>query len=396
MRENRVVAAGLLACLTACGGGGGDEDWLYPIWVPSDVVVADIDGDGRNDVLTLGQYTASASQREGRLTIHPQASPGSFGEGRTSAVGLFPWRLAVGDIDGDDRIDVVVADVDDNAVWLLLQSPAERGRFLAPRRLATGVIPYDITIGDLNGDGAPDVAIPDARSGSGRLVLLYQDPTVRGSFEPGTSLALPGISSSAVASADLDGDGRADLAMALATTSSGNASQQRLGFSLQQQDGSMGTVTTLAPQTGLNVERLSIADYDGDGRRDLFAYFTPASTPYDAKLTVLLQGPVPTSFLAPVDTTVQGLRGLNDAVFADLDGDGRPDAALTGFYPVGSPSTVESRLSRLTQSGNGGFALTATRDLPFPASRVTAGDVDGDGRNEIVVVGGESQYLVLD
>jgi hypothetical protein len=97
-----------------------------------------------------------------------------------------------------------------------------------------------------------------------------------------------------------------------------------------------------------------------------------------------------------VDTPVGDLRGLDDAVFADLDGDGRPDAALTGFFPVGSPSVVHSRLNRFTQSGGGEFAIVSSTELPFAASRLTAGDVDGDGRSEIVLLGEEGRYLVVD
>jgi len=46
--------------------------------------------------------------------------------------------------------------------------------------------------------------------------------------------------------------------------------------------------------------------------------------------------------------------------------------------------------------GAGAFALVSSRDIPFSASRVTAGDVDGDGRNEVVVLGPEDRYQVTD
>jgi hypothetical protein len=168
------------------------------------------------------------------------------------------------------------------------------------------------------------------------------------------------------------------------------------GISLQQPDGAMGVVTTLAPQSGLNVARMKIADYDGDGRNDVFAYFTPFSTNYHAKLMVLLQAPAGGGYGAPVDTSMEGLKGIDDAVMADLDGDSGPDAAVAGFFPVGSPSVVHARVNRFTQSGDGAFALVSSSDLPITASRLTAGDVDGDGRNELVLLGPEDRFLVLD
>jgi alkanesulfonate monooxygenase SsuD/methylene tetrahydromethanopterin reductase-like flavin-dependent oxidoreductase (luciferase family) len=138
-----------------------------------------------------------------------------------------------------------------------------------------------------------------------------------------------------------------------------------------------------------------IADYEGDGRNDVFAYFTPFSDAYESTLTVLRQGPTPGSLAAPADTAMTGIKGEMDAVFADLDGDRRPDAAVAGFFPVGSPSTVQARLNRFTQSGSGGFALVTGSDLTVDASRITAGDVDGDGRNELVVLGAGDRYLVV-
>ena len=127
---------------------------------------------------------------------------------------------------------------------------------------------------------------------------------------------------------------------------------------------SMGRpVVSMAPQRGLNVARMKVADYDGDGQNDLFAYLTAFSTDYNAKLMVLLQGPVRGQFSAPVDTFMTDLKGIDDAVIADLDGDRRPDAAVAGFFPVGSPSVVQARINRFTQSGAGAFALVSSGDL---------------------------------
>ena len=130
-----------------------------------------------------------------------------------------------------------------------------------------------------------------------------------------------------VAVADVDGDGRSDLAMVIALPRDGYTPNSVLGISLQRPDGTMGPVATMAPQRGLNVARMKVADYDGDGQNDLFACFTPFSTGYNAKLMVMLRGPVRGQFYAPVDTSMRDLKGIDDAVIADLDGDLRPDQA---------------------------------------------------------------------
>ena len=401
MRRGRCTATVLALLLTACGGGGGGgggaADWLYPLWVPTDVAVADMDGDGRADILTLAQYSASQNQREGRLIVHLQSSPGAFTATQTAIVGEYPWRLAVGDIDGDGAADVAVVDVGGSrGVWVLLQDRGHRGHLLAAREVASGVSAYDLALADLNGDGASDLAVANSTTGSARLELLYQDPAQRGSFRSAVALTVPGTATTGVAAGDLDGDGRSDLAMTVALPKDGYTPNGAIGLSYQQPDGTMGPVATHAPQRGLNVTRMAIADYDGDGMNDVFAYFTPFSAQYEAKLTVLLQGPVRGRFAAPVDTSMRGMKGLDDAVFADLDGDRRPDAAVAGFFPEGSPSVVHTRLNRFTQSGAGAFALVSSSELSVDASRATAGDVDGDGRNETVVLGSEDRFVVLD
>ena len=74
------LGALLLSTLVACGAGNPDDNWLYPLWVPTDVLVADINGDGRADILTLAMLASSASQREGRLLVRLQSAtaPGSW------------------------------------------------------------------------------------------------------------------------------------------------------------------------------------------------------------------------------------------------------------------------------------------------------------------------------
>ena len=375
-------------------GGGGDYSWLFPLWVETDVVVSDIDVDGRNDVLTLAMLSTSMSHDEGHLRVYRQIDQGGFSAPSTYIIGEYPWQLVVSDIDGDTLPDLLVTEPDLRDVRLLLQDPDSNGQFLPPLQIASGMRAYETAVADFNNDSTSDIAIVDSRVGSNRIVMLYQDPVNQGMFLTAVDLMLPG-SSSNIAAGDLDGDGLTDLLAWIYLASSGWTPNGVLAISLQQPNGTLGQITTLAPQTGLNVGLLSIADYNGDGANDLFVFFTPSSADYKAKLTVVLQESVPGTFAAPVDTSLAGIRGIDDAVVADLNGDGRPDFAVVGFFPEGSPSKVKSRLNLFTQSGGGAFSLAGVYNMPISVSRVAAGDIDDDGLNDLIVLGSENQSMVL-
>ena len=103
----------------------------------------------------------------------------------------------------------------------------------------------------------------------------------------------------------------------------------------------------------------------------------------------------PAGSFGAVDTSLSGVNGIDGGVVADLNGDGRPDFASVGFYPVGSPSTVNSSLNIFHQSGGGAFNLAATMAMPISSSRLAAGDVNGDGLNDLLVLGPDNRVLVL-
>jgi hypothetical protein len=175
----KIIAFFIIASFMAGCGGGGDDSWLFPLWVPTDVVATDIDGDGRADVVTLAQLSTSMSQREGRLVVYRQTSPEMFAPPDTYVVGTYPWKLAVGDIDGDGLPDLVVTDWDGHAVWLLLQNPGNRGKFLSPQQIASNIYANEAAIADLNGDGLNDLVVLGKDN---QCLVLIQSHLVPGTF----------------------------------------------------------------------------------------------------------------------------------------------------------------------------------------------------------------------
>ena len=392
------VALSLAGSLGACGGGGGGDDpddWLYPLTVPTDVAVVDLDGDGRQDVLALEQLSTSETDRKGRLLFYRQTDSGAFAAPVVTVVGTYPWHFAISDLDGDGAPDVVITDAGADSAWLLWQDASQRGRFEPPLQLATNVHGYDPVVADLNGDGAPDIALPGSGSPPAAVRILYQDPLHAGTFLPAVDLPMPGSTAHAAAG-DLNQDGRSDLAVSVLTSGGGTTPPTiLLGYRAQLADGTLGPLNSPASHTGLNVARLAVADYDGDSAQDLFAYLTPYSSQYTATLTVVLQEVVPGAFHGASNTRLDDVRGIDDAAFADLDRDGRPDAAVAGFFPTGSPSTVNARVNLFTQSGGGMFAPTTVHEMPVAVSRIAAGDLDGDGAVDLVAFAGEDGCQVM-
>jgi len=396
-----VSILGLLAC-----GGGGSVPYQGPISVQTDVAVADVDGDGRADVLTLAHWFGSGQPSEGRLLVYRQTGPGVFAAPESHVFGCYPWAMTLADIDGDGRTDLVVADPDDcpaaatgRAVHLLLQDAARPGRFLAPRTVLAGTTSYRAAVGDFNGDGAPDIVASDSGASRQRLVLLLQDAAQRGQFLAAMDLPLPGAGID-LAAGDVDGDGRSDLFMHLYFEPSGYTPNTGLAILLQQPGGGFGAAVVLARQSGLNTQRIAVTDIDGDGRADLLARFTPFSSDFTGQLTALLQGPQPLTWLARMDTPLGDVRGADHTAIGDLNVDGRPDVALVGTFTVGTPPPlsgpdIQSRVNLVLQAGDGHFTVAASHELPFRGGAVGIGDVNGDGRNDLALFGADGVVMLM-
>jgi hypothetical protein len=385
-RWNLFVSALLLLLLSMINSCGGDN-LIPPFNLFESVAVADLNGDGLLDVAACYTYVSGPPPHPGYVAVYLQdpARTGTFFPAKIYSVGNDPISIAVGDLNGDGKLDIVTANTITNvngsgesSVSVLLQDPSAPGTFLAAKNYATGKSPLFAAIGDLNGDGLPDIAAAD-RDG---ISILFQNPASAGTFLPRTSIGISKASS--VTIGDLNGDGKLDLVVTSTTAV----------LVLLQDPAVAGSF--LAPTNyiaGPQPYSSAIGDLDGDGRPDIvIANFGSVDDGSGSGVSVLLQNPFSAgNFLTAVNynTDVRAVA----AVIADLNGDGKADLAVANTGSLFSSTSVSILLQ------NGAVAGQFQAAINYPATGddfvtwVAVGDMNGDGKPDLVIAQSSGVFI---
>ena len=214
------------------------------------VAVADVNGDGKPDVLVANQCADSTCAKDGTVGVLLGNGDGTF---QTAVAydsgGSYAWSVAVADANGDGRPDVLVANYEGDTVGVLLGNGD--GTFQTAVTYGTGgVLPYSVAVADVNGDGRPDVLVANtcadktcATYGSVG-VLLNQTAGVSTTFAPVVTYGSSGYAANSVAVGDVNGDGKPDLVVANECTSSSNCDNATVGVLLGNGNGTFQTVVT--------------------------------------------------------------------------------------------------------------------------------------------------------
>lgn len=203
--------------------------------------VADVDGDGKPDVVT----TDSSS-----LLVLLNKGGGVLGAPVKYALSAGGWGPVVKDLNGDGNPDVAV--ISGATVNVLLNKGG--GVLAGAVSYAAGSMPSSLAIADLDGDGSPDLAVADQTSNA----VQWLRNEGNGTF--GAEVGVPvGQAPASVAAGDIDGDGKVDLAVTL-----WGDSTMRVFLNAGGGTWSPGSVTTVGPAP----QGLVVSDLDGDGKLD--------------------------------------------------------------------------------------------------------------------------------
>lgn len=258
--------------------------------------IGDFNQDGYADILLYAgdsDFTVLLGHGDGTFTLG--SATGSFGGGQS---------FAIADFNGDGFPDIVVSGGYGVGVEVLLGNGD--GTFArTPVYLNSGVNPQNVTVGDFNGDGSPDIAVSDLSNqtvtiltnpGSG-TVASYVSGTQKFTVGSPFGVGLPSGSQASlrqIVAADLTGDGRTDLAIAIGWKASGDPSLVLLPGNGDGTFASPSTFTA-APAAAYMEGGIAIGDFFGTGRAAL-AMITGTSPSY---LTILQDN---SSGVTPVKT----------------------------------------------------------------------------------------------
>jgi hypothetical protein len=287
-----------------------------------------------------------------------------FDSGREFATGGAPRFVAIGDLNADGAPDLAVANSNSNTVSVLFGNGD--GTFAPKTDFATGSTPSAVAIGDLNVDGRPDLVV--ANTSSNTVSILFGLGS--GTFTPKFDIAVGGPRSLGVG--DLNGDVWPDIAVV-------NGSGVSVLFG---QGGRADFATGSGPLT------VAIADLNGDGHQDLAVANGDVSC--YSTVSVLL-GSGDGTFAPRVDYPA-GL-GRGSCALGDLNADGHADLAFASwcFFEGNFDAELNVRLG----NGDGTFGPFISRALDFAPTAIAIHDLDGDGRTDLAITGRPNMVSVL-
>lgn len=311
---------------------------------PDVIAIADMNGDGINDLVVGNGVYCGPSQPPASVSVLLGTANGTFQPAITTQIQSYsPASIAVDDLNGDGIPDLVIADSGSNQFWVLLGNG--NGTFQTAVAYVLYYDPYTVggqaadhvIIGDFNGDGIPDV-----------LATMQPDPDI--SSGPGTPPPTPPSS---------------------------------FYLALGNGDGTFQTPVLLNLGLG-SVPAVVAADVNGDNHLDLIVS--------EVNPIVVLLGNGNGTFQSaqPITTGSQDFAALS---VGDLNGDGIPDLVASDTNPTVSTDPSAPSIYVFKGKGDGTFTQAYTATMPNPFQSIALLDFNHDGKLD--VAGGSASALCV-
>jgi hypothetical protein len=288
------------------------------------VAVADLNGDGKPDIVVTNYCGINCTQGAAVLLGN---GDGTFQPAVTYNSGPYGESIVVADVNGDGKPDLVVMNECDNSgscsggglIAVLLGNGD--GTFQTARNYYSGgVNPFSIAVADINGDGKPDLVVANRGDSNGNTnngtvsVLLGNGD---GTFQTAVDYASGGGFANSVAVADVNGDGYLDVVVANICQTDGCSGNGPIGVLIGNGDGTFHTAVTYDSGT-ISPQSVAIADVNGDGKMDIVVAG-------DSVAVLLGNGDGTFQTAVNYGSSAYGPQSL---VIADLNGDGQLDLVV--------------------------------------------------------------------
>lgn len=332
---------------------------------PDELVVVDLDNDGKPDIAAAGNYATNGASSFSVLRNITSGTDISFAPKLSFANGQLTYAIAAADIDGDGLQDIIVSAADHNVSVFRNTSTPGNISFAPKVDLVSTGFSTAIVVRDLNLDGLPDIAFTNPTDNT---ASVYLNNSSVGNISLSFALTLTtGSLPRSIAAADLDGDGKPDLAV---------GSDDNVVSVFRNTSAAGGTISfapklVLTSATGLY--SIAFGDLDGDGKTDLISAG-------GLRLSIYKNLGSPGNIAFGTRTDLFTYSGATHAALGDINGDGKPDIMVSA-----STCTVYQN-----QSVSGTISFGAMQYLVLGTSGGATNmaeieDLNADGRPDMAI-----------